>query len=478
MKSKIFIGSSVEGLSVAYAIQQNLTHDAESTVWDQGVFDLSKTTIEALDEILQTMDFGIFVFSSDDVTILRGNESMSVRDNVLFELGLFIGKLGRNRVFFVMPDNSEVYIPTDLLGVNPGKFDPNREDGSLQAATGALCNQIRNQIKKLGFLRKVNELEEAGKSTSEKAPLKNEWFQYFLNNDFQTAKDKLEKSIQEKTGDDVLEENVWLAYVKLKMSDKSGIDELCNLAKNNHENFKIFKLATQFLSSEDYDDLAIELTEAALAKSNKDIDLNIILASYYAGNLDNEKAIEILNSCSPTKNPKVALALASKYEDSNEILKILSTAYKNSPNDQELVYEFAQKLEKNDHFKEALYLYDFLTFKYPDEVQYWGYLSNACLRLDLYDKAMATCRKAEELSERKEAWILMNIGNMLNNKGFHTEAISWLNEGLELDSESQYAHDRIAGAIKNKEDDNKKYVKLKKEGRTLLKQANFEIDKT
>ncbi|AUT73355.1 TIR domain-containing protein [Paraburkholderia hospita] len=151
MKPRAFIGSSVEGLSVAYAVQQNLVHQVEPTVWDQGIFNLSSTTIESLTTVLNEVDFGIFVFSPDDIVSMRGNSSSAVRDNVLFEMGLFIGKLGRERVFFIVPEKSDIHIPTDLLGVTPGKFDPNRQDNSLQAATGPVCHQIRLQIEKLGL---------------------------------------------------------------------------------------------------------------------------------------------------------------------------------------------------------------------------------------------------------------------------------------------------------------------------------------
>jgi len=150
MKPRIFIGSSVEGLSVAYAIQKNLMRDAEVTIWDQGAFELSKTTIEALMKIIETFDFGIFVFSKDDITKIRGTERETVRDNVIFELGLFIGHLGRERVYFVKPMNEDIYVPTDLLGITPGEYEANRADLNFEAATGSFCHQIKLQIKAVG----------------------------------------------------------------------------------------------------------------------------------------------------------------------------------------------------------------------------------------------------------------------------------------------------------------------------------------
>ena len=150
-RPSVFVGSSVEGLPVAYAIQENLSHDGEVTVWPQGVFDLSKSTIQSLAEQLGKSDFGIFVFTPNDRTRLRGKTSSTVRDNVVFELGLFAGRLDIERTFIVLPDDGkDLHIPTDLTGVTPGKYDANRSDGNLAAALGPFCNQVRRAIQKLG----------------------------------------------------------------------------------------------------------------------------------------------------------------------------------------------------------------------------------------------------------------------------------------------------------------------------------------
>ena len=55
-KPRLFIGSSVEGLNIAYAIQENLSYTAEVTVWNQGVFNLSDTTIESLMVVIENTE--------------------------------------------------------------------------------------------------------------------------------------------------------------------------------------------------------------------------------------------------------------------------------------------------------------------------------------------------------------------------------------------------------------------------------------
>jgi hypothetical protein len=153
MKPKVFIGSSVEALDVAYAIQQNLERSAEVTVWDQSVFELSKYTLESLLSIVKTVHFGVFVFAPDDLARIRDVSSSVVRDNVLFELGLFSGHLGRERCFIVKPGGlSDFHLSTDLLGIRLAEYDAEREDRNLRAALGSASNEIRQAIRSMGKL--------------------------------------------------------------------------------------------------------------------------------------------------------------------------------------------------------------------------------------------------------------------------------------------------------------------------------------
>src|ERR1700743_3620743 len=99
MKPTVFIGSSVEALDIAKAIQANLQHTANSTVWDQDIFVPAAYTLESLETEIKNSDFAIFVFRPDDVLKIRNIRKSAVRDNVLFELGLFTGFLGRDRCF-------------------------------------------------------------------------------------------------------------------------------------------------------------------------------------------------------------------------------------------------------------------------------------------------------------------------------------------------------------------------------------------
>jgi hypothetical protein len=146
---RLFVGSSVEGLDLVYALQENLEFDAGVTVWSQGLFDPSAATLNALLKCVEDFEFAVMVFSADDVVRFRDSEFRAARDNVIFELGLFYGRLGTERCFFVVPRGiTEFRLPTDLLGILPLSYSAARSDGNLVAAFATAANQIRRTIRK------------------------------------------------------------------------------------------------------------------------------------------------------------------------------------------------------------------------------------------------------------------------------------------------------------------------------------------
>lgn len=147
LRPRVFIGSSTEHLHLAEALQRRLGDAVESTVWDQETFRVSGYPMEALRERLEGSDFGVFVAAPSDRGIIRGDAVTMPRDNVIFEIGLFMGYLGRERTFLVVPKDDPTFrLPTDILALTVATYEIARRDRNVDAALGPAASKIRGLI--------------------------------------------------------------------------------------------------------------------------------------------------------------------------------------------------------------------------------------------------------------------------------------------------------------------------------------------
>ena len=145
----VFVASSSEQLKTARAVAAALSDGQEiiAEPWTEKTFNFSDTYIESLEKKLETADFAVVVLTADDPAVVRKKAVNLPRDNVIFELGLFMGRLGRERVFFLVDGDSGTQIASDLSGVRPVQFNrkvPGADFRSLKTVARALSDQMRN----------------------------------------------------------------------------------------------------------------------------------------------------------------------------------------------------------------------------------------------------------------------------------------------------------------------------------------------
>ena len=79
---------------------------------------------------------------------MRGKMKPAVRDNVVFELGLFVGTLGPDKCFILKPRSfADMNFPSDLMGMTPADYADERQDANTVAALGVACNKIRRSLR-------------------------------------------------------------------------------------------------------------------------------------------------------------------------------------------------------------------------------------------------------------------------------------------------------------------------------------------
>ncbi|HZD48104.1 MAG TPA: nucleotide-binding protein, partial [Silvibacterium sp.] len=144
----VFIGSSTEGLDIAREVELQLQRDAETTIWKDDVFKPGSGVLETLMNLVEQFDFAVMVLSPDDLLESRGQSVPSPRDNVVFELGLFMGRLGRSRVFVLHEQNAVLKLPSDLAGITLLTY---RERENRSAALSIPSTHIIKAIRANGF---------------------------------------------------------------------------------------------------------------------------------------------------------------------------------------------------------------------------------------------------------------------------------------------------------------------------------------
>lgn len=145
MKPNCFISSASESLPIAKALAASLSRkNCEPALWSEDIHKPSEYNLESLLNQARSGDFAVFIFMPDDQAIIRNNTSNIVRDNVLFELGVFIGVMGRERCFIVQGTAKEMRLPSDLHGVTTINYDPQTSPEDQASQFDAIADKILN----------------------------------------------------------------------------------------------------------------------------------------------------------------------------------------------------------------------------------------------------------------------------------------------------------------------------------------------
>jgi CRP/FNR family transcriptional regulator, cyclic AMP receptor protein len=147
-KIRVFLISSSEAISIVETIENAFehNHDIQIVPWKNDVFKVANYPLEDLERELELADFAVAIAHADDVATVRKKKRSVPRDNVIFELAYFMGRLGRRRSILMEP--ADIKLPSDYDGVMTirYKFDKDDKTNSLSVA----CNKLRDHIRTLG----------------------------------------------------------------------------------------------------------------------------------------------------------------------------------------------------------------------------------------------------------------------------------------------------------------------------------------
>jgi hypothetical protein len=154
----IFIASATEDASVMMLVVESIINANHSksapfflqpVPWNKTEWTLNQANLHSIIEFPKKYDYGCFLFTPTDTVISRNLKSFRVRDNVIFEFGLFVSQNdGLKKSFIIHPDESNLKLASDLSGIVTAKYFHSEDQQSLSTNIGIAVETIFKAVEK------------------------------------------------------------------------------------------------------------------------------------------------------------------------------------------------------------------------------------------------------------------------------------------------------------------------------------------
>jgi predicted nucleotide-binding protein len=150
MKPTILVSSSEATHYLLRFLQEELSHDANVVTWADSPFSLAQPPLAHFSRSATAADFVVIIADLADAVVQRGAVEARPRDNVIFELGFFIGRLGSDRVLIVdtASEHQRLSIPTDLAGLTVLRVSSARL-GQPRVLAKTIADEVRRRTRHL-----------------------------------------------------------------------------------------------------------------------------------------------------------------------------------------------------------------------------------------------------------------------------------------------------------------------------------------
>lgn len=303
-------------------------------------------------------------------------------------------------------------------------------------------------------------------TAEERAPM-DRLFDAWVLNDPQESIERMGELVEEIDDEEILlSTQLFIADRRTELDFQDGIQHFRRLAEENPSDWRPYNWMANKLAGADLYRQSLGVLDDGLESAIETSRLVVSKARilYEIGQID--EAVSLLSERAAAEDPpsltvyKTLAAYREENEDIEAARDAYLTALEHYSGVPHLLVRYGRFLTDHGMKKEAI-----LRFQRVQELDNSNsvaptLLGNLLLDEELVGKALESYQTANEAADGEEAWIHANIGNLYLNRGLFGPAIEKLERALELDPESEYAHDRLAKARKLKEQENEGFEEL------------------